>query len=284
MYNFTYIPKEEQDLDDKLINLYGSKLLDLYTALKPIYYSDVYTVKPTLPILLWLKNDANDWVTADIKVVIYGRETNNWEDSNPNSEFFKTMPNWNLKNSDDVRKEIDSIQNLYDDHFNFSLKEDSKRLFFARGFLPLAKLISDAFPQKKVNCIWNNISKIGNGYNLQRERASSGKPKSYIQAVELKSFNVSQSELDILKPDVVIFLAGKEADQYIKDKFNIESFAPVSPDYPELSEVKIPNVRYALKTSFKHPSARMTKEEIDRYYLHYYPEKMISLIKKALLL
>ena len=101
MYKFDYIPKQESDINDSLINLYGSHLLALYAALKPIYDGKDYAVKPALPFLLWPKNNGNDWTNADLKVMIYGRETNGWD--NPDSRERKMKPNWALNNSDDVR-------------------------------------------------------------------------------------------------------------------------------------------------------------------------------------
>ena len=44
MYKFDYIPKQESDINDSLINLYGSHLLALYAALKPIYDGKDYAV------------------------------------------------------------------------------------------------------------------------------------------------------------------------------------------------------------------------------------------------
>lgn len=207
MYNFDYVPKPVSDINDSLINLYGAHLLALYAALKPIYDSKDYTVKPALPFLLWPKNDGKDWINADLKVMIYGRETNGWD--NPDRRDRKMEPNWILNDSDEVRNEIDSIQNIYDGYFNFTTKQEQHNRFFNLGFYPIIELIKSAFPSKKVSYIWNEISKIGNGYNINKDKVSCGEPKPYIHTIEMEHFNVSQSEIDILKPDVVIFLAGK---------------------------------------------------------------------------
>lgn len=266
MYNFTYIPKEEKDLDDKLINLYGSQLLDLYTALKPIYESDEYPVKPALPFLIWLNKDAKEWMDADVKVLIYGREPNGWEDSDPNSKSYKIIPNWELKNSEDVRKEIDSIQEIYNGYFNFSTQEEKSNKFFNRGFYPIMQLINNALPGKTVNFVWNDISKIGKGNDVQGQKVSRGIPKAYIHNIEMVHFNVSQAEIDILQPDVVIFMAGKGADDLIREKFNVKEFKPISADFPDLAEVTIKNAKFALRAGFNHPSVGLKNETMEKYY------------------
>lgn len=275
MYNFTYIPKEEQDLDDKLINLYASHLLDLYSAERPIYESNDYPVKPALPFLLWLKDDAKEWIAADVKILIYGRETNGWEDGNPKSETYKISPNWELKDSDDIRKEVDAIQEIYNAFFNFLTQQEKSNKYFDRGFYPLLRLLEDAFPQKKVNCVWNDISKIGNGNDIQGKKASRGLPESYIHYIEMANFNVSQAEIDILQPDVVIFLAGKNADSLIKEKFGVEEFVPISYDYPDLAVVDIKNAKFALRAGFNHPSVGLSNETMGKYY-----PKIAELIKE----
>ena len=159
MYKFDYIPKQESDINDSLINLYGSHLLALYAALKPIYDGKDYAVKPALPFLLWPKNNGNDWTNADLKVMIYGRETNGWD--NPDSRERKMKPNWALNNSDDVRKEIDAIQNIYDGYFNFTTKQEQNNRFFNLGLYPIVESIKLALPSIKVSYLWNEISKIG---------------------------------------------------------------------------------------------------------------------------
>ena len=266
MYKFDYIPKQESDINDSLINLYGSHLLALYAALKPIYDGKDYAVKPALPFLLWPKNNGNDWTNADLKVMIYGRETNGWD--NPDSRERKMEPNWALHNSDDVRNEIDAIQNIYDGYFNFTTKQEQEEnnKFFKCGLYPIVESIKLALPSIKVSYLWNEISKIGNGYNIHKDKVSCGKPKTYIHDIEMKHFNVSQGEIDILKPDVIIFLAGKDATPYILEKFNIITSHAPSLEFPEISEITISNVKYVLKTNFNHPSRGLSKETRDKNY------------------
>lgn len=171
-----------------------------------------------------------------------------------------------MNNSDDVRKEIDAIQNIYDGYFNFTTKQEQNNRFFNRGLYPIVESIKLALPSIKVSYLWNEISKIGNGYNIHKDKVSCGKPKTYIHDIEMKHFNVSQGEIDILKPDVIIFLAGEDATPYILEKFNIITSHAPSLEFPEISEITISNVKYVLNTKFKHPSRGLSNETRDKNY------------------
>lgn len=50
MKQIVYQPKEEIDLNDRLVNLYGSKLVGLYSDFEPLF--DREGIKPALPLLL----------------------------------------------------------------------------------------------------------------------------------------------------------------------------------------------------------------------------------------
>ncbi len=56
MKQIVFQPKEEIDLNDRLVNLYGSKLVGLYTDLEPLFEREG-NIKPSLPLLLWLLDD-----------------------------------------------------------------------------------------------------------------------------------------------------------------------------------------------------------------------------------
>lgn len=70
-------------------------------------------------------------------------------------------PNWALNNSDDVRNEIDAIQNIYDGYFNFTTKQEQEEnnKFFKCGLYPIVESIKLALPSIKVSYLWNEISK-----------------------------------------------------------------------------------------------------------------------------
>ena len=82
MKDIKYNPIEEKSLNDKLVNLYGPKIPGLYSALKPLF-DDPDAKKPALPLLIELYEDDNGdypYEKADLRVMVFGRENNNWND------------------------------------------------------------------------------------------------------------------------------------------------------------------------------------------------------------
>lgn len=63
---------------DKLRELYSSKWEQLSSAMKPIVEGNNYSIKPTNPLLLWPCLGENEYDVADVRVMIFGQETNDW--------------------------------------------------------------------------------------------------------------------------------------------------------------------------------------------------------------
>lgn len=104
MKNIKYIPIEEKSLNDKLVNLYGRKIPGLYAAVKPLF-DDPDAIKPALPLLIEL-NDDESYEKADLRIMVFGRETNNWNDQENRKQFPFGTYNFSLTSSDDVVAEI----------------------------------------------------------------------------------------------------------------------------------------------------------------------------------
>jgi len=85
-----------------------------------------------------------------------------------------------------------------------------------------------------------------------------------IKEIVKKRFNVVPDEVEILRPDIVIFLTGSQADNAIMQTFDVDkdAFEPVQPDL-FLHRVNLPGVKYAARTI--HPSRKGDKE-IDEYF------------------
>lgn len=263
MINVKFDPIEEKTLNDKLVNLYGPKLPELYSAVKPLF-DDPDAVKPALPLLLEL-NDDESYEKADLRVIIFGRETNNWNDP---KEFRKGFPygtyNFNIQTSEDVVAEIKGkhiegeedyygLGDLYHGYF-FSYEEIGKRGIstpFTRRSDQLIDLLRSRMPNMKIEYLWNNISKIGCGGTDFGK--SCRKPTARIREIERQYFNVVPDEVKILKPDIIIFLTGYSADREIKEKFALadDAFQSVGENI-FLDRIEIPGVKYAARTI--HPS------------------------------
>lgn len=265
MKQIVYKSKEEIDLNDRLINLYGSKLVGLYSAFEPLFERKD-GIKPALPLLLWL-HDCEAYEKADIKVMIFGRETNNWNDGNrknlPNGTY-----NFGLQTANDIISEImgnDKVCGICDTYENYCNPDSKERKTqFTKRMLSLVEKIRLAMPDKTVEFVWNNIHKVGKG--AAGNGRCCGQPTAEIQEIVKHKFNVVPAEIDILKPDIVIFLTGKYADNAIMNTFGItkDEFAPIK-DTSELflHRINIPGVKYAARTI--HPS-RKSNEVLNSHF------------------
>ena len=269
MKDIKYKPIEEKSLNDRLVNLYGPKIPELYSAVKPLF-DDQNAIKPALPLLLEL-NDDESYENADLRVMIFGRETNNWNDMDYRSEYPFGSYNFNLKTSDDVVTEImgnhidgeDEIYGLGDLYHGYFYPDEStgKRgntTPFTRRSDQLIDLLRTKLPNLKIEYLWNNVSKIGRGGKDFGQCC--GKTTSEIREIEQRYFNVVAEEVKILKPDIVIFMTGFSADSDIKEKFGLsdDSFHPIKEGL-FLDRIDFPGVKYAARTI--HPSTPGQRKE-----------------------
>lgn len=264
-----YNPIEEKTLNDKLVNLYGSKLPGLYSAVKPLF-DDPEAIKPALPLLIEL-NDDESYEKADLRVMVFGRETNNWNDTNERSLYPYGTYNFNLSTSDDVLNEIrgkhiegePEIYGLGDIYHAYCYEDNGVgKTIFTRRQKQLIQRLSERLGNRKVESVWNNVSKIGCGGKVFGN--SCGKPTAKIREIERQYFDVVADEVKILTPDVVLFLTGFGADREIKEIFNIsdDDFKSVKEGI-FLDRINIPGVRYAARTI--HPS-RQSNENLKKHF------------------
>ncbi len=130
-------------------------------------------------------------------------------------------------------------------------------------------------PDKTVECVWNNIHKVGNG--AAGNGRCCGQPTAEIQEIVKRRFNVVPDEIKILKPDIVIFLTGKYADNAIMNTFDISKneFVHVNAGSEIfLDRINLPGVKYAARTI--HPS-RKSNEVLNTHF-----EAVIKDIKAAI--
>ena len=286
MKDIKYNPIEEKSLNDKLVNLYGPKIPGLYSAVKRLF-DNPEAIKPALPLLIEL-NDDESYENADIRVMVFGRETNNWNDK---EEFRKDFPfgsyNFSINTSEDVVTEIMGrhvegeedfygLGDLY--HGYFLEKVNGKRVNntpFTRRSDQFIDLLRTKFPHQKIEYLWNNLSKIGRGGKDFGQCC--GKPTPEIRDIEHRYFNVVMDEVKILKPHIIIFLTGFYADNDIKEKFGLsdDSFLPIK-DGLFLDRINIPGVKYAARTI--HPSTRGQRSE----YFKTHFEALVDDIIKSL--
>ena len=192
-------------------NLYGSRLVGLYSDFEPIFERK-NGVKPALPLLLWL-HDCEAYEKADIKVMIFGRETNNWNDKANRKSFPNYTYNFGLGTSEDVQYEISGIHDeshdiygICDIYAEYQNKDEAPQTPFTKKKDIFVDMLKKAFPDKRIECIWNNVHKVGNG--ALGRGGCCGQPTAEIQQIVKHRFNVVPDEINILNPDIVVFLTG----------------------------------------------------------------------------
>lgn len=139
------------------------------------------------PLLLNIK-DEGKYRNADIKVMIFGQETNSWE-------------------GDLGSKSIDDLMNTYADFFG-----NEKCYTYGGQFWNsnrhYIRTLKEKFPNKKIEVVWNNIVKFG-------KVNKPGAPTNSLVNLQKELFPVIKSEMEILQPDLVIFFTGPNYDKYI---------------------------------------------------------------------
>ena len=144
--------------------------------------------------------DESWWTDADLKVMVFGQEPLNWP--------MPILDDGSQVQSDDF---VELYQRFYSDNYKgeyFLTDSDNhlaKNKFFSMGFNGIMSGIKDfvlgeQYSDKKVAYLWNNISKLSVG-------GRNGVCKE-IHELEKKYFHVIPQEIEITKPDVLIFLTG----------------------------------------------------------------------------
>ncbi len=194
---------------DELIDN-GTKLINPILSIKDIDISNLslpeilkkqdkkiknFGLIPSNPLLLQI--DEEEFKSADIKVMIFGQETFGWH------EF-----------SISIEKEMESYKNFFNNG-NVTYKGNSKSSFW-KAFRWFRQNIDAHYKDKKVTYFWNNISKMG------RYEEKAGVPTK-IKELERTYFNhIIEKELELLKPDMVIFLTGNRNDEIRFNFKNVE--------------------------------------------------------------
>lgn len=276
-----YIPIKENDLNDRLVNLYGSHLVKLYEAIEPLFNGNSI-LKPALPLLLEL-NDDKSYENADIRIMVFGRETNNWNDIKERSYCPFGTYNFEITTSEDVLNEIKGkhidgepeIYGICDIYHAYCYEANGVgKTAFTRRKDQLIQQLKERIGNQKIEAIWNNVSKIGcGGTDFGR---SCRKPTAEIRDIERKYFNVIAEEIKILKPNIILFLTGFGADKEIKEIFGVSDtdFHSVKEGL-FLDRIEIPEVKYAARTI--HPS-RQSKENLAKHF-DTLVEDIVSVIK-----
>ncbi len=149
--------------------------------------------KPANPLLLSVP-DEDAYRSADIRVMLFGQETNEWF-----GEF---------------GSRLDSLMNTYEGFFGsqIGVYEGSR---YPGSFWNVLHEYANAIGDTTglyVQFMWNNLLKVG-------KATSEGKPCDEIIDAVLEDFNVIHQEIEILAPDIVIFFTGPNYDSIVDRVF-----------------------------------------------------------------
>ena len=230
-----------KSINEHLLALYSSKWASLCEAMRPILDDEDICTKPTNPLLLSIDEDA--YRDADVKFMIFGQETNDWEEQ---AETKQTV----------YAAGFDFVLDLYRGFYNTG-KCYSYGGHFWNGFNRFRAMLGKEHPDAKICYVLNNIIKIG-------KLGEKGCPPDYIYEVERKHFSVIREEIDILKPDVILFLTGPNYDNKISDVFGDVSYSALSPfSERQLARVSLPDVDVTFRTY--HPNF-LWRNNIEHYF------------------
>jgi hypothetical protein len=230
----------------------NEKLKELYLSVNidgPVreYYAK-NTAQLTGP--LYLKSN-EEYEGAKNKVMIFGKKTNGWG-------------NFKEREAVDVDKEMAG----YDTFFNKGECEYRKKSKFFAAIKKLKDSLRDSGKNTTISVLWNNIVKMA----LQKK----GFPRAIYKNVIMPNLNkIIVREIEILKPDYIIFLTGPDStngpyDQVINEVFGNPPRSKVRGfDERELCEITLPNVRKTWRTY--HPG-----------YLDRHKEKKAAIYRKII--
>lgn len=174
------------NINEQLFNLYSSNLSGLQQLYKEL--DDIDEKDYCGPFLVYCWEDFYN--SSNYKLVIIGQETYGWEGS---SDY--------IRNDDDVRRSIESYR-------DFEIGKLYKKIFLKYAHNINHKLNGDS---STPNFVWTNINKFG-------KEDTAGKPAEDVLLREVSYYNLFEKEIEILNPDVCIFLTGPNYDSNIKDK------------------------------------------------------------------
>lgn len=223
-------------MKQQLEGLYNENWETLKVKLNDILVDQNAEYKPTNPLLISLEN--NDYENCEIKVVIFGQETNSW------------YGNFN--------GDVEKILAHYTDFFNngYALNEYGGQ--FWNGVNRFLELLKKKYPNEKIGVLWNNIIKIGCAGRNQNT------PPEYIYKIEKEHFNIVKTEIDILKPNIILFLSGPNYDHAIGNAFGKFELDSIGTEFSKRQLSKLNIAKNVFRTY--HPSYLWRTKKINEYF------------------
>jgi hypothetical protein len=240
----------KMDINKELFSLYSG--VDIYKLVDD-YNNKLSNDEEKTACPLFLQ--ANErYMNADIKLLIFGQETNRW-----NGIYGRGIS-------------VECITSVYDGFFNSGNCYIHGGQFW-NGIKHVMELLREKNKGKKIDFLWNNIVKMG--YNGKGKKFPY---KFYENIIKPHLNNLIIKEIEILKPDFILFLTGPDYDHVLNDIFGNPQRKSVDGFTEEqLCEIVIPNVKKSIRTYHPHSLCRKGKKDMDNYY-----EKIINEITEKI--
>ena len=250
-------------LHEQLKSLYASQWDALKYALQAIAGNEQAKVKPAYPFLLslnrWIDGmPTESWYTdADLKVMVFGQETNRWVGT---TDDFGTPPNPVFSAEISVEAVMGIYEDFYASHYEAGRFKYNGRRYgtFHYGVNRFSELLNVHRPGVRVSYLWNNIVKLG-------KSQGAGFCGNEIYEVDLKHISVIRQEIELLQPDVLLFLTGSY-DGRIRDKLGEMDVVALS-DFTEseVARIRLSGIDVPAYRTY-HPSARLPKGKMEVCY------------------
>lgn len=233
-------------VNEQLLELYNSKYPELKKALfdynSKIMDKTTEEMCATNPLLIKVNSE---WENSNLKILIFGQETNFWAREAGNNQ-----------NDSLFCGDVDPVINVYQDFFLGNQMYNSP---FWNEFKRIKNSLDNE--NKKISVLWNNVIKIG--------RQGIGNVEE-INIITKKYFDVIKEEINILKPDVIIFFTGPNYDNHIQNFISDFEFKQIADyDTDKLCELKLidfDNIQKVIRTY--HPQYlylnKLRKEYIEK--------------------
>ncbi|KIL46720.1 hypothetical protein KP77_28470 [Jeotgalibacillus alimentarius] len=172
-----------KNMNARLKDLYESHWDHLEHSINTLAHHE----KPTHPLLIQFR-DEEAYINADQRIMIVGKETNDWE-----GQF--------------GQHSLSKLQETYMQFLHNQTTRAKQTLFWRYTNELITQLSGPDHLNTAV--VWNNIYKLG----LAGGR---GEPSNKIKKINFETFNVFEEELKIIQPDMIIFLTGPVYDEALR--------------------------------------------------------------------
>lgn len=202
------------DKNLQLSELYNAHWINLSSELSLDKNKNTFA----MPFFIKLPEEINN--PKVYKIMIFGQETWGWYDK-------CLLDNW-------IKIGMDEYEKFYLNKNGFKTSKNRKSSFWQKFRFFEQELSIILKDQEKLPVfIWNNISKIGN--SMGKKGVSDNNRR-----MERTHFSVIANELDIIKPDLCIFMTGPNRDHDIKYHFSNSRFTQVN-DIDSIREMALVN-------------------------------------------